>query len=411
MIRQILELKEGLLISLKAIKANKGRAILTTLGIVIGICSVALMSTAINGIDTAFKKGISALGANNLYIDKWAWFEDSEYWKLRNRKNINLEHYDKFKKIAKLPYAIAPMIITVEKLACNKKYVEDVLVTGSNSEYINTTNFDFSKGRFFTELESKGGRNVVVLGYDVANHLFESKNPQNKYIKIAGIRFKVVGALKKQGSNMLGNFNPDKKVFIPIKCVFKYYASKYSRSIVIVVRAQSSDLIDKTRDEAIGVMRRVRGLLYNEKNDFTVNQQEGLTEIYNQQVGVIKIVGFFITGLSLLVGAIGIMNIMFVSVKERTKEIGIRKAIGAKKRAILGQFLFESAFICLIGGLIGLLLAILLSFAINKILPTTIQVETVIMAIIISLITGMISGFAPAYSGAKMDPVTALRYE
>jgi putative ABC transport system permease protein len=158
-------------------------------------------------------------------------------------------------------------------------------------------------------------------------------------------------------------------------------------------------------------MRKVRGLTPGEENDFSINQQEGLMENYNSVVGVIQVAGLFITGLSLFVGAIGIMNIMFVSVKERTKEIGIRKAIGAKKRAILGQFLLESSTICLMGGFVGLLFAVLLSMMINQFIPTSVQFDAVLIAIFVSLVTGVIAGFAPAYTAAKMDPVEALRYE
>ena len=158
-------------------------------------------------------------------------------------------------------------------------------------------------------------------------------------------------------------------------------------------------------------MRRVRGLKYNEANDFSINQQEGLLSTINQTVGVIQIAGLFITGLALFVGAVGIMNIMFVSVKERTKEIGIRKAIGAKKRTILGQFITESAIICLFGGFIGLIFAVVLSMIVNQFLPTSVQVDTVFLAIFISIATGVVSGFAPAYTAAKLDPVEALRYE
>ena len=230
-------------------------------------------------------------------------------------------------------------------------------------------------------------------------------------IKISGIKFKVVGILKKQGSNLLGNFNPDKQVYMPIGAVFKHFERASNRSLAIIIRAQNTSMVEATKEEAEDIMRRIRGLMYDEENDFSINQQEGLTQNYNKTVGVIKIAGLLITGLSLLVGAIGIMNIMFVSVKERTREIGIRKAIGAKKRTILTQFITEASTICLIGGLIGLILAILLSMAINKFLPTSILFYTVILAIIISLITGILAGFAPAYTAAKMDPVEALRYE
>ncbi len=167
----------------------------------------------------------------------------------------------------------------------------------------------------------------------------------------------------------------------------------------------------ETEVEAEGVMRHVRGLTINEEDDFSINKQEALMNQYNSIVGVIKIAGLFITGLSLFVGAIGIMNIMFVSVKERTREIGIRKAIGAKKRTILSQFLFESSVICLMGGLIGLIAAVLLSKLVNQFIPTSVQYDAVVLAIVVSLITGIIAGFAPAYSAAKMDPVEALRYE
>jgi putative ABC transport system permease protein len=406
----LFEWKEGLLISLTAIRANKARSLLTMLGIVIGICSVALMATAINGIDKAFVNGISALGANNLYIDKYAWFSDEDFFLMRNRKNVTLDQYERFAKLAKLPLAMAPTILTMHKVLCGDNYVEGTLMTGTTDGYVRTTNFNFSHGRFFSALESSGARNVAVLGSEIAAHLFEKRDPLAQEIKVDGIPFRVVGVLEKQGSNMLGNFNPDNQVYIPIGTVFKYFRRNRD-TVTIVVRARSTELTEATKEEAIGLMRRVRGLLYDEKDDFSVNTQEGLTTEYDKVVGVIKLVGLFITGLSLLVGAIGIMNIMFVSVKERTREIGIRKAIGAKKRTIMGQFLTEAALICLMGGLVGLVLAVGLSMLINKFLPTSVQVNTVVVAISISLLTGIVSGLAPAWTAAKMDPVEALRYE
>ncbi len=170
-------------------------------------------------------------------------------------------------------------------------------------------------------------------------------------------------------------------------------------------------MLEETKVETEAVMRKVRRLKSWEESDFSINQQKALTSIYESTIGVIQVGGFFITGLSLFVGAIGIMNIMFVSVKERTREIGIRKAIGAKRTNILTQFLLEASLLCLIGGIIGLILAILLSYVVNQFLPTSVQVSAVILAILISVLTGMISGFAPAYTASKLDPVEALRYE
>ncbi|GBD92403.1 macrolide export ATP-binding/permease protein MacB [bacterium BMS3Abin04] len=406
------ELKEGLIISLRAIRDNKVRAVLTTLGIIIGVWAVVTMSTAIKGIDIAFQKGVASLGSDNLYIDKWAWFNsDIPWWKMRNRRNIDMEDYNKFKDLAKLPIATAPSVITRQGIKTRKHSLDVVFCTGTTSDYINTTNLTFQEGRFFSNTESNSSRSVVVLGSEIAKKLFPEGRSLDSQVKIKGHPFKVIGVLDEQGSWVMGDFNPDKQVFIPIGTVFKYFQNETFGSIVINVRAPNSQMVSPVKEEAIGVMRQVRGLSYSQENDFAINQQGGLLSEIDKTVGVIQVAGIFITGLSLFVGAIGIMNIMFVSVKERTKEIGIRKAIGANRRTILGQFITEAAVICLLGGFIGLLLAVITSLVINKFLPTSIQLDSVMLAIIISIVTGILSGFAPAYTAAKMDPVDALRYE
>lgn len=407
----LFELKEGLLIALRAMKANKIRSALTMLGIFIGVTVVVTMSTAIKGIDNSFQDGISALGSDVLYVDKWAWFTNVDWWKIRNRKNIEMADFEKFKRMARMPTAVAPVLNTFQTVKFGEKRVETINVNGSNADYVKTTNFTFDQGRFYSEVESNSSRQAAVIGSEIAKKLFPRGDALDKTIKIGAANFKVVGVLSEQGSFLLGPWNPDNQVFIPIGAIYKNFITRRHGSVTINVRAPSPALLEETKAEAIGLMRKIRGLTYDEEDDFSVNQSEGLTENYNSVVGVIQIAGLFITGLSLFVGAIGIMNIMFVSVRERTKEIGLRKAVGAKKRTILVQFLLESSAICLVGGLAGLLAAILLSMMINQFFPTSIQIDAVIIAIVVSIITGVLSGLAPAYTAAKMDPVDALRYE
>ena len=407
----LFELKEGLLIALRALRANKVRTSLTMLGIFIGITVVVLMSTAIKGIDNSFQNGISALGSDVLYIDKWAWFSNEDWWKLRNRRSIDMADYEKFKELARLPIAVAPVINSVQTVKFGERRVESVFLNGSTSDYVKTTNFTFSQGRFYNEIESKSARQVAVIGSEVATKLFPRGDALDKTIKIGGDNFKIVGVLAEQGSFILGPFNPDNQVFIPIGTIFKNFIAQHRGTVTINVRAPNPAMVEETKAEAEGVMRKVRGLKYDEEDDFSINQQEALMENYNSVVGVIQIAGLFITGLSLFVGAIGIMNIMFVSVRERTKEIGIRKAIGAKKRTILTQFLLESSSICLLGGIAGLIAAILGSMALNQYFPTSIQPSAAVIAIGVSALTGILSGFAPAYTAAKLDPVDSLRYE
>jgi putative ABC transport system permease protein len=407
----LFEIKESLMIALRAIRANKMRSILTMLGIFIGITVVILMTTAIKGIDNAFNKGMSALGSDVLYIDKWAWFSGEDWWKMRNRRRVSMEDYYRFKEMAQLPAAVAPTTTTRQTVKFGDRKIDNVFVSGSTSEYLQTTNFTFEMGRFYSDAESRASRYVAVVGSDVASGLFPRGDALDKNIKIGGVNYRIVGVLSEQGSFILGSFNPDKQVYIPIGTIFKHFQGSSFGSITINVRAQNPLLVEETKNEAEGIMRIIRGLSFRDENDFAINQQEGLANEINKVVGVIQIAGLFITGLSLFVGAIGIMNIMFVSVKERTKEIGIRKAIGAKRRTILGQFLFESSIICLAGGLAGLIAAILLSYLIDQFLPTSVQYDAVIMAISISVFTGLAAGLAPAWTAAKLDPVDALRYE
>ncbi|MEP6777402.1 MAG: FtsX-like permease family protein, partial [Chthoniobacterales bacterium] len=266
-------------------------------------------------------------------------------------------------------------------------------------------------GRFFNELESRGGANVVVIGYDVADALFPEGNPIDKSVLINGHPFKVIGVNSRQGS-FLGLFSWDSMCAIPLPAFKRYFSAKSESEIRVKVKDKTR-MVD-AKDELTGYMRRVRSLPPEKDDDFSIDEQQAFKSTLDPVKNSIAGAGLFITGLSLFVGAIGIMNITFVSVKERTKEIGTRKALGARRRTILLQFLIESTAICLVGGLIGLSIAYLLCFAIGAAFPAfpiRFSFNLVLMSMLISVLTGLVSGFAPAWSASRLDPVTALRYE
>jgi putative ABC transport system permease protein len=244
---------------------------------------------------------------------------------------------------------------------------------------------------------------------DVKNAFFQNVNPIGKDIKVGTYSFRIIGILEKQGS-MLGLFSMDNRVIIPIERFFKLFGTR--RSLTINVKATDVKNLDETKEEVSSIMRKARKLPLGKRDDFGVNQQSAFRDTYNQLTSLIKIIGLLITSLSLIVGSVGIANIMFVSVKERTKEIGIRKAIGAKRRTILMQFLVESTIVCLLGGIIGIGIAFPISLLIDAlVLPTAMPLWVVVLGIVISLIFGVLSGFFPAYNAAKMDAVESLRYE
>jgi len=268
---------------------------------------------------------------------------------------------------------------------------------------------NMSFGRFFTPSEDDGGRPVCAIGSEVAANLFTNENPIGKMIKIGAGNFRIVGVLEKQGS-IFGMESLDNRAYIPINRFFKVFGSRRG-GIQIMVKAISLQDLDEAKEEVRGIMRKSRGLRPKQADDFAINQQEMIIQTFNTIGVVIAGVGLFITGLSLFVGGIGIMNIMFVSVTERTREIGIRMAIGAPRRTILQQFLMESAALCLMGGIIGLMIAFPLSLIVDQILPTAMPLSIVGIAILVSLFVGVVSGFLPAYRASRLDPVDALRYE
>jgi len=403
------ELKEGLMISWDAIRANKMRSVLTTMGIVIGILTVTLMGTAIEGLNRAFVRSISFIGADVLYVQRFNWMMHSheEWLKAQKRRPITLGQANELERQLTQARAVAPTAQISQKVQYKKRRSDNVTIVGTTEQFMTTAGLTLSAGRFMSPSEAQGARPVCVVGYQVTTNLFQGESPVGKKVLIGGASFEVVGVLEKQGSFLDSSI--DNQAVVPLG---QFVSSFWSfPDYEVQVKVKQIEELEDAKEELRVIMRKIRHLSPNQPDDFAINQQDLVVGMFHRVAGTIAAIGLFITGLSLFVGGIGIMNIMFVSVAERTREIGIRKAIGAKRRTILIQFLIESASICLIGGLIGMALAWPLTLVMRKFMPATMSPVIVSIALVVSLITGVLSGFFPAWRAARMNPVDALRNE
>jgi len=404
------EIKEGLGISWGAIRANKLRSVLTTLGIVIGIVTVTLMGSAIHGMDRAVLENVSFLGADVLYVSRFNWFNDSEdQWRKEQKRHpISADQARALEHHLTLARAVAPEVDFGTSIKRNKRRSDNVRIVGTTDQFVYTSSSGVGLGRFISPVESQGGRPVCVIGTEVATNLFPRESPLGGRVRIGGVSFEVIGVLERQGT-FLGMMSLDNQVIIPLKQLMMSFWGDPDCNI----RVKAVDLgrLEDAKAELRYAMRTVRRLAPSQPDDFAINQQDQFIKIFHKLGGTIAAVGLFVTGLSLFVGGIGIMNIMFVSVAERTREIGIRKAIGAKRRTILLQFLIEAAGICLLGGAIALGIAWLLTLVVRRFLPVSLSPSIVGLALLVSLLTGVVSGFLPAWRAARMNPVDALRNE
>jgi len=418
MIRKIwLEVEEGTHIAAVQIAANRTRSILTALGVIIGIIAVTLMGTAIRGIDLGFNRSMSGFGDDVLYVEQYPWSSAADFWQFRNRPDIKLTVADRLNRIiAEDPESLLQLAVaapaSIQTLFYGKRLVSNVYTTGTTYEYAYLAATNCDKGRFINEAESRGGRNVCVIGKDVAEGLFGGADSMDKIIKVRDQEYRIIGVFSRQGS-FLGIFSWDSRVVIPLSSYVKYFKSNQENaSIRIKVRDKTK--MAEAKEELRGIVRRIRGLLPEQGDNFAINEQQSLRSSIEPVKTGLAIGGLFITGLALFVGAIGIMNVTFVSVRERTREIGTRKALGATRRAILIQFLIEAIAICVGGGIVGLILAFALFHVISIAVPGfPIQFSPflVVTALFISVITGILSGFAPAWQAAHLSPAEALRYE
>jgi len=406
------ELREGIAISWSALRANLMRSVLTTVGIVIGIVTVTLMATALETLDVVFHEAISFMGTDVLYVAREEWFADSNIkWQdIMKREKISLAQARTLERELGGVRGIAPTVVYgSDSVTHGSRSASMVMVTGTNEQLLVTGGIELASGRFLTRTEAYANRSLCVVGSEVAEKLFGSESPLGQRLRIDGMPFEVIGTLMKRGS-VLGRMSLDNQIIIPIQCMTRTFRS--NPSCIIQVKAGDPSNIDGTKEELRGVLRKIRKVPPGKDDDFSINQQETLVNQFKKVSMVIATAGFFITGLSLFVGGIGIMNIMFVSVTERTQEIGVRKALGARRRTILLQFLVEAASICVLGGVIALIIArVAVEIARQYIPQVSFSFSIVLLAFAVAIGTGLISGLLPAWRAAGMKPVDALRKE
>lgn len=405
--------KESFLFAYHALVSNKLRTILSLLGITIGIFAIISVFTVIDSLEKNIRTSVASLGENVVFIQKWPWEfgKDYPWWKYMNRPVPAVVELPELQRRSQYAEAMTFTINANNTVKFENNSIENINITCVSHDYNKVKTFELQDGRYFTEMESTAGRNIAVIGDNVAKSLFENKNPIGESIKIIGRKISVIGIFKKEGSSIVGK-SLDDMVLIPIN---------YARNIVdlrsdrldpmVMIRAKDGINNEALKSELTGIMRSIRKLKPLADDDFALNETSMLSKGFDPIFEIIGLAGWIIGGFSIIVGGFGIANIMFVSVKERTNLIGIQKSLGAKNYFILTQFLIESVLLSLLGGLIGLLLVFIIAFFINIFadLGITLNQSNVILAITVSVLIGVISGFVPAYTASQLDPVEAMR--
>jgi putative ABC transport system permease protein len=396
-------------------KSHKTRTLLSLSGVAFGIfCIIGVLAT-VDSLEYAVQKDIKALGSNTVYIDKWEYAEggdDYPWWKYIKRPSPAYEEMLMLKKKVPAAANVAFNISTTSTLEYNDDVVSGVNYYGITEDFVNIQPVDIQMGRYLQSADYDYGTNVFVIGYTIAETLFG--NPEKAVGKVVkmktGKKGLIVGLIKKQGKSMVGGWEYDNSILVPLGFMKQMVREKNS-SPIIMVQGRENVPMAQLKDELAGAMRSIRKLKPTQDDDFSLNDIDAFSSFASEIFGNINKGGWAIATLSLIVGMFGVANIMFVTVRERTSQIGLKKAIGAKRSTILTEFLLESAFLCIMGGLLGLAVVFLLTLASSALFGFTVFVSAkiLILAVSICIVVGVLAGIIPASIAANLDPVVAIR--
>ena len=406
-------LKESFGFAMNALRNNKLRTLLSLLGVTIGIFSIIAVLAAVDSLDRKIKKDLSSLDKNTIYLMRFSFGPSTiPQWKREQFPDVKYDEYEYLKGAMNNTVEMCYQFFTgSQSIKFDDKTVSDVAIVPVSHEFIDIQGLEFETGRFYNEAESNSGAPLIVLGYEIAKGLFEDGEPLGKKVRLYGQKLTVVGVLKKQGAGMFGN-NNDTSSYLPVNFIRRLYGDNSDlMTPVILIKPEKGVDMDAYKAELSQKLKNYRGVKPGEIDNFFINVLSGFTDLIDGIISQMNVVGWIISGFSLLVGGFGIANIMFVSVKERTNLIGIQKSLGAKNRFILFQFLFEAVILSVIGGVIGLVLVWIISIVLTNVLEFEfiLGLGNVLLGTGLAALIGLISGILPAITASKLDPVEAIR--